>query len=322
MNQFRSCFSGLAWQFVSYRMASGVWNESCYGLNIRLFDSFCAENYPAGVGLTQEMVDIWCAKRDTETNSSNNARTAVVRAFIDYLQKRGLTDVVPPAVLWPGPSTCIPYAFEDNELMRFFHVCDSIPAFPGKRAAIRKFTIPVFFRLLYSTGMRAIEARMLKKDNVDLVHGVIDIQESKGHSQHYVVMHDTMTDLMARYGQAIAMLQPYREYFFQSIKGSYYSNDWVSDNFRVLWDNANGPASPPVVYDFRHHYATTNINSWVDDGFGFCDRLQYLSKSMGHSSIEATRYYYSIVPRLADTLMDKTETGFNAIVPEVIDDAE
>jgi hypothetical protein len=33
--------------------------------------------------------------------------------------------------------------------------------------------------------------------------------------------------------------------------------------------------------------------------------------------IEATRYYYSIVPRLSDTLRDKTEMGFNAIVPEV-----
>jgi hypothetical protein len=41
---------------------------------------------------------------------------------------------------------------------------------------------------------------------------------------------------------------------------------------------------------------------------------------MGHRSIEATRYYYSIVPRLADILIDKTELDFNAIVPAVIDD--
>lgn len=69
-----------------------------------------------------------------------------------------------------------------------------------------------------------------------------------------------------------------------------------------------------------HHYAIVNINRWTNDDFGFSDRLHYLSKSMGHRSIEATRYYYSIVPRLADTLRDKTEDGFNAIVPEVPDD--
>jgi len=43
---------------------------------------------------------------------------------------------------------------------------------------------------------------------------------------------------------------------------------------------------------------------------------------MGHRSIESTRYYYAIVPRLADTLMDKTEAGFNAMIPEVCNDAE
>ena len=43
---------------------------------------------------------------------------------------------------------------------------------------------------------------------------------------------------------------------------------------------------------------------------------------MGHRSIEATSYYYSIVPRLADTLKDKTEKGFDAIVPEVLYDEE
>lgn len=66
-----------------------------------------------------------------------------------------------------------------------------------------------------------------------------------------------------------------------------------------------------------HNYAIENINSWMDDSFDFNDKLQYLSKSMGHRSIESTRYYYSIVPRLADTLRDKTEDGFNLIVPEV-----
>lgn len=75
-------------------------------------------------------------------------------------------------------------------------------------------------------------------------------------------------------------------------------------------------------YFLRHHYAITNINSWVDDGFEFNDKLHNLSKSMGHRSIESTRYYYSIVPRLADTLREKTETGFNIIVPEVVYDEE
>ena len=156
--------------------------------------------------------------------------------------------------------------------------------------------------------------------DVDLEHGILDIRRSKGYDQHYVALHDTMTDLMRRYNQAISILQPRRAYFFQSAKGTHYSRGWVHGNFRSLWRKANGVDTVAVAYDVRHHYATTNINSWIDDGFEASDKLHYLSKSMGHRSIEATRYYYSIVPRLADTLRDRTEDGFNAIVPEVDDD--
>jgi len=325
MNHLRSNFSELIEKFVVYRKASGSWNEPNYGLNIKLFDHFCADNYPADVVLTQEMVNTWCAKRDTEVNRSHGTRTRVVRLFVDYLRRRNLTDVLPPVKLKPESGTYIPYAFEEDELIRFFHACDGIQPYHSKKKAslIRKYTVPVFFRLLYSTGMRTTEARLLKKDNVDLVHGVIDIQKSKGYDQHYVAMHDTMTNLMLKYDLAIAELQPSREYFFQSNKtGVHYSRDWVQDNFRALWNEANGAFASPVAYDLRHHYAIVNINSWVDDGFEFSDKLHYLSKSMGHRSIEATRYYYSIVPRLADTLMDKTEAGFNLIVPEVLDDEE
>jgi len=216
-----------------------------------------------------------------------------------------------------------PHSFEDDELQRFFCECDHIQPYLGRTTSVlRKLTLPVFFRLLYSSGLRTTEARLLRKENVDLERGVLDIQQSKGYDQHYVVLHDTMNDLMRRYNQAISPLQPGRAYFFQSQKGSYYSRDWVEDNFSALWYKANGPEVKAVAYDIRHHYAITNINNWVDDGFKFSDKFHYLSKSMGYRSIEATRYYYSIVPRLADTLKDKTEKGFDAIVPEVLYDEE
>jgi integrase len=131
-----------------------------------------------------------------------------------------------------------------------------------------------------------------------------------------------MKSLMVEYDQAIAKLMPAREYFFQNSKGTHYTRDWVQDNFRQFWNESNGDTASPVAYDLRHHYAIVNINSWLDDGFEFNDKLQYLSKSMGHRSIEATRYYYSIVPRLSDTLTEKTEAGFNLIVPEVSDEEE
>lgn len=45
---------------------------------------------------------------------------------------------------------------------------------------------------------------MLRVDDVNLVQGVLNICHSKGPSQRYVVLHDTMLDLLARYRSAKA----------------------------------------------------------------------------------------------------------------------
>lgn len=112
---------------------------------------------------------------------------------------------------------------------------------------------------------------------------------------------------------------PERVYFFPGKKDGYRSKEWLRENFANLWKTAN-PTVHAISYDFRHNYATFNINKWVDLGFNFYDKLYYLSKSMGHCSVEHTKYYYSIVPRMSEILEDKSGASFEELVPEVIDD--
>lgn len=324
MSVYRSGFAHYIEKFVSYRKASGCWNDYATGQNLRLFDYYCADHYEDSSSLTVEMVGSWCRKRETETSSSCYTRTLVVREFIDYLRDHGITDIVTPKPPKWERRKYIPHAFTREELEAFFKECDSIIPYKGRAASVvRKLQCPVFFRLLYSSGVRTTEARYLQRSDVDLVHGVLNIRKSKGYDQHYVALHETMTILLKIYDSAIDKIQPERTYFFECIKtGSCYSRDWVKDNFNKLWKAANGAGSHAVAYDLRHHYAIENISSWVDDSFTFSEKLHYLSKSMGHRWIVSTLYYYSIVPRLADKIREKTETRFNEVVPEVWDEED
>ncbi|GHU37857.1 hypothetical protein FACS1894105_10720 [Clostridia bacterium] len=171
----------------------------------------------------------------------------------------------------------------------------------------------MFFRLLYSSGLRTNEIRMLKRESVNLGNGVIDVRYSKGRDQHFVVLHDSMLSIMMQYDGAIGNLYPNRTYFFPAIKDGFHTAQWVFDNFRELWDNlSNGRAR---AYDLRHNYAVENINSWTCEGFGFNDKLVSLSKSMGHSGLESTKYYYSFVPALADIINARTDE--EELIPEV-----
>lgn len=317
MSSYTSGFSELIEQYEKYQKASGSWSSQTTGLNIKYFDRYCALHYP-GQPLCQEMVDEWCGKRETETNTSCFTRTGVIRSFIHYLRERNLTTVEPALPPKPEGRTYIPHSFTDEELCRFFHECDQIiPLRPELKYKMKKIICPVFFRLLYSSGIRTTEARYLKREDVDLKHGVLNIRKSKGHDQHYVALHESMKELLKQYDEAAETIRPNRTYFFEGPNGTHYSRRWVTLTFRCLWEKANGKLNKAVAYDLRHNYAATNINRWTDDPFEFGQKLHYLSKSMGHRSIESTLYYYSITPCFVDILLQKTESSFNELLPEV-----
>ena len=313
MREYTSKIAPLMREFEQYQLASGRWSES-YNSYLTIFDRYCASKFSDSEVLTQEMIDTWCAQRDTEANNSCRSRIYVVISFVRYLQKRSLADVNVPAIPRKEAKTYIPHAFTEEELGNFFNACDNIESFSETEEQIsQRMTIPVFFRLLYSSGIRTNEARMLCKSGVDLIHGILNIEYSKGHDQHFIVMHDSMLKLMQEYDAAIAKMYPNRLYFFPARNGKCHTKQWVSVNFKKLWGKSN--SSYAVPYEFRHNYAIENINNWTDDGFEFNLKLHSLSKSMGHSVIESTKYYYSLVPRLADVLASHTDES--ETIPEV-----
>ena len=315
MQRFKSIFGSMMDSFVAFRKASGRWNDAD-NQNLHLFDSHCTKTFPNGTELTQEMVNIWCRQRDTELSNSCRSRIYVVFNFVRYLKERGLTSIKEPPLPPKAPRTYIPHAFAEEELANFFKACDDLPAMPQTRVIfLRRITVPVFFRLLYSSGVRTTEARLLRADDVNLDNGVLSIRHSKGHSQHFVVLHDTMLDLLRRYNNAVRVLCPEREFFFSSARGLCLSSQWVVVNFRQLWYKYN--TAQAVAYELRHNYAIENINQWVGEGLDFYDKLLYLSRSMGHSCLESTKYYYSLVPALSGILSRLTGDSFNGTVPDL-----
>jgi site-specific recombinase XerD len=315
MHEFESFLAPVMESFIAFRKASGRWNDFD-AQNLRYFNRHCAEMFPGAMELTQEMVDVWCRRRDTELSNTCRGRIYVIHHFICYLKERGLTEINEPPIPTKAPRIYIPHAFTEEELVNFFKACDNLPTTPRRRDILsRRIIVPVFFRLLLSSGIRTTEARLLRVDDVKLDDGILNIRHSKGSSQHFVVLHDSMLSLMRRYDNAIRMLYPEREYFFQSFRGSCLTNQWVVVNFRQLWRKYN--TSHAVAYELRHNYAIENINQWVGEGFNFYDKLLYLSRSMGHSELESTKYYYSLVPALSGILSRLTGENFNNTIPDL-----
>jgi site-specific recombinase XerD len=220
--------------FMAYRKTSDNWNDF-YEWVLYRFDDYCCDNFPDATALSQEMIDNWCKQRSTESNNTCIARNHAIVALIKYLRARGKTNVNLPTIPRQEPKTHVPHAFTEQEIINFFNACDNIICNNSSILKYaRKIILPVQFRLLYSSGIRAVEARLLRTEDVDLQNGVLDIQFSKGYDQHYVALHDSMTGVMRRYDAEISKIYPNRKYFFPSHNGEQQSRHWLSWNFRQI----------------------------------------------------------------------------------------
>lgn len=298
----------------TWRKLSGRKTKS-YMWGIIAFDHFCARNYPDAKCLTQEMVDKWFERRETETANSCVSRVYPAISFVKYLIKHDIVNISLANVPKKTKSTYIPHAFTENELTLFFDACDSIKPRKGMLNTIQRLVIPVFFRLLYSSGIRTTEAILLETKNVNLQNGAISIRKGKGYNEHIIVMHDSMLELMIAYDKKIASIIPNRHYFFPNQDDKPYSPHWVRRHFNILWNKSNNTKATP--YELRHNYAIENIDSWRNVGFNIHDKLLALSKSMGHRDLRNTMGYYSLTPSTADILESVDKDLYDSILKDI-----
>lgn len=183
------------------------------------------------------------------------------------------------------------------------------------RARLMKVEIPVFFRLLFSTGMRTTETRLLKVQDVDLQSGVINIKYTKSIDEHRVALHESIWSLLRIYDTKMEDIMPGRKTFFPNEYDKPYSGEWVTASFKKIWKKVS--ATHARAYDFRSHYAVVNINSWNHCGIEWMDKLLFLSRSMGHRYIQNTLYYYRLVPLFAHQLENLTGSGYEEVLPNL-----
>jgi integrase len=317
---FLSCLAKQFEEFVYSKRASQKWCQS-YEENLHYFDNYCADQFPNASALTEEMLE-WCNERPTENGNSCKYRITVISNFVKYARKNGWTETAAPQMPSQKPCTYVPHAFTKDELIGFFKTCDRhvINAFNYQdyiTSKLNKLELPVYYRLLLSTGMRTNEARWLKRSDVNLTEGVININQSKGADQHRVALHRSILKLLERYDEYMAKVMPDRTYLFPNKNDCFHRPAWAEYHFRIIWKEVS--KEPARLYDLRSNYAVANVTRWKGLGFELHDKLLYLSRTMGHRHIRSTYGYFNLSPALADKIKSLTEESFNNLLPKLPD---
>lgn len=243
--------------------------------------------------------------------------------LIRFAKERKYISLQEPMRPKPAKQTYVPHFMTDEEIKRFFIECDRLAETPfhkkSKKMQVRQplvaIEVPVFYRLMYSTGMRPPEVRGLRRSDLNFSTGEMRIHNTKGYNEHIIVLHDTMLKLMQQYDKEMQRMMPNRKFMFPNENDEQHNSAWQWRMFQTVWKKANDTKC--VAYCFRHNYAITNINRILHRGVEGDEDLIALSRSMGHASLKATLHYYNITPQFGKILEETGENHFNDILPNI-----
>ena len=267
--------------------------------------------------LTPELLAWWWTKRATEQPQSHLARVLEVVPMLRYAADRWDIPQIPTLPEKGCAMQHAPHIFTREELTAFFQACDTMhKPRRNRESLLTELEVPVMFRLMYANGLRPNECRLLPRECVDLKTGVIRIEETKGYIQHRVVAKPDMLAMLGKYDTAADGILPGRKAFFPTAEDRYHRNDWLCYQFNSAWYRYNDAHA--TAYDLRHNYVIANIYSWREQGIGYglTDRLLALSKSLGHTRIASTLYYFSLVPAFEGEMADELESALERLADE------
>lgn len=140
---------------------------------LRTFDEFCREQFPNETCLTAELAMKWAEQFKTEKNLSRLNRVSVIRELAKYMNSVGEQAYLLPLQLTKKSGRHIPYIYSKEDLSKLFKEIDSLQ--PSLRAPTKHLVVSVIFRLIYCCGLRPVEARRLRREDVNLFDTFIEL---------------------------------------------------------------------------------------------------------------------------------------------------
>ena len=315
---YSSNFSNLIIDFIDFKNSLGIQYKSAR-THLKSLDIYNLNHENVSIP-DKSTVEGWLNERSERANSFDRSWIPPVREFGRYLHSRGISEayIVSDKYTVKKYHANV-YLMTNEEIYLFFEACDDCSVIYGR--IDRGIILKALFRFMYCCGVRCIETRKLKCNDVHLNEGYVDIIQSKGNKNRRLYLSDELTEYLNQYNNLIEKSYPKREYFFPGIDKKMLSTCTISHNFKKIWISAGLEYNEPVrprAYDFRHHFACENIRRWSEQGKDVQAMLTYLMRYMGHSSFESTYYYVHLIPDFFPQYSELT-ISTEELIPEVED---
>ena len=321
--EYTSVFSPYIIGLIEQKRAFGYKYLSQAGI-LRKFDTFCTERHPGSTTLSREIILDWVIKRLGEHSGTLHGRITPVKELAKYMVRLGHEAFILPKGLMPRIKRYMPYIYSNDELKRIFaqtdccHYCCEVP--------YRHFVMPVFFRLLYCSGLRLSEARLLKVKDVELFQGIITVTNAKLDKHRQFPVSSELLERLKTYYRNVHLVSGPEDWFFPGNGNKPMTMGNVEKNLRrFLWQagiSHGGRGKGPRVHDFRHTMAVHCLRRWVLEKKDLRAYLPVLQAYLGHVSLGDTSYYLHLTADLFPNITEQVERTFGNIIPKTGGDDE
>lgn len=315
---YNSIFQQEIRDLIELKRALGFSYEAEAG-SLRRIDTFLCRNTLSEKYITKELCDLWCKKRTYETVTNQASRISTMRVFCRYLNDIGIPAYIPPKGITKKRTRYDAHIYTDEELQHFFDAVDKSKSVSDS-CPYRSDVMPVFFRILYTSGMRVSELRLARIRDVDLEKGYIHVLEAKNHKERLIPIHPLLMLRCRELKEKIHATSPDDEYFFMILPGKPMTLGNVYKNFRRYLEQAgiSHTGKGPRIHDFRHTYCVNLLRKWADEGKDLIAYLPYMRTMLGHESFEETAYYLKLTAERFPYIKERMKESF----PDLIKEAE
>lgn len=313
---YNSVFQKEIHDLIELKRALGFSYES-EASSLRRIDAFLCENNLSEKFITKELCDLWCRKRTYETVTNQASRISIMRVFCRYLNDIGIPAYVPPKGITHKRIRYDAHIYTDEELQSFFDTVDKSQSVPDS-CPYRADVMPVFFRILYTSGMRVSELRLARIRDINLEEGYINVHEAKNHKERLVPIHPSLTAKCKELKEKIHTTSSEDEYFFMMKPGQPMTLVNVYQNFRRYLEKAgiSHTGRGPRVHDFRHTYCVNLLRKWTDEGKDLIAYLPYMRTMLGHEGFEETAYYLKLTAERFPYIKERMKESFPNLIKE------
>lgn len=285
---------------------------------LSVLDKFSIERNETTAGITKELSDAWCRKRNNESDSYHYKRCFILHSLSSFLCKKGIRSYVP--LLPPVKNTFIPYIFSKKEIEEIFSACDNLQSGNNDlRSTV--FIMPALIRTLYGTGIRISEALTLINRDVNLQDNYFVLRDTKNGTDRLVPFSISLSEVLKEYvsyRDKLPIKISGETPFFVTLRGSFCDRDAIYRRFCKLLMLANIPKEGVRLHDLRHSFAVHALATMAEAGIDLYCSLPVLSTYLGHQSLRATNSYVRLTADMYPELIKKINLICFNVFPKLL----